>query len=492
MVDEKTGEPIAPASFHHDLSREFEFVAYSAGGNRIAWAAPRGYAKSTNCDVMFVAWCLLYEHKHYILVIMDAHEQAVLQLLSLKSELENNDAILEDFGPQKGPTWQEDVIVLVSGARVEALGTGMKVRGRRYKEHRPDLVIGDDLENDENVVTPRQRKKNEAWFWKAVEKVGNKATDFFIIGTIIHYDSLLKHLLSHPRYKSRTYKALIREPVNTGLWEQWKALYIDLTDEYRLETARTFYEQHKAEMNEGAEVLWPEKESLYDLMVEKTDNSMAFASEKQNEPIDLENALFDESEMRLVEGAIDEGEYAIYASIDPSLGKQGKMGDYSAIIDIGRHRKTNALVCLEGDLQRRKPDKIITDMLDKAELRIKQSRPYLGVAVETTQFQLFFKDVLAKESQERGIYLPIIEVEHTTDKMIRIQSIQPDIKNGYLAFRARLKGGLLWDQLRYFPMADHDDGPDALEMAVKIAKQGIDLGGYKPVGQPRATTHQEW
>jgi predicted phage terminase large subunit-like protein len=491
MVDEKTLERIPPASFHHDLSREFEIVAYSKGGNKIAWAAPRGYAKSTNCDVMFVAWCLLYVFKHYVMVIMDSYDQAKLQLLSLKDELENNEAIEEDFGPQKGPTWQEDVIILQSGARVEAVGTGMKLRGRRFKKFRPDLVVCDDLENDENVQTPTQRKKNENWFWKAVDKVGNKNTDFFVIGTILHYDSLLKHLLAHPRYRTKTYKALIAEPLDSGLWQEWKALYIDLADPNRLATARAFYEAHKAEMDEGAAVLWPDKESIYDLMVERTDNPMAFASEKQNEPVDLENALFEESEMRLLYEIV-ESEYAVFGACDPSLGKHGKQGDYSSIIDLGRHRKSGQMVTLEADLARRKPDRIISDILDKAEARIKQGHRYVAFAVETNQFQEFFKDVLAKESQKRGIYLPIVEVQHTTDKGIRIQRLQPDIKNGYLAFRARLKDGLLWDQLKYYPMADHDDGPDGLEMAVGIAKGATVFTDYKSVGQPRETARQEW
>lgn len=469
MVDEKTGERIPPASFHSDLAREFEAVVYSPGGNRIAWAAPRGYAKSTNCDVMFVAWCLLYGFKHYVLVIMDTYDQAKLQLVALKDELENNEAILEDFGSQKGPIWQEDVIVLSNGARVEALGTGMKIRGRRFKKFRPDLVVCDDLENDENVRTPTQRQKNESWFWKAVDKVGDKHTDFFVIGTVLHYDSLLKHLLAHPRYRSRVYRALVREPERTDLWEKWAELYTDLTNENRLETARRFYETHKAEMDLGAEVLWPEKETLYDLMVEKMDNPMAFASEKQNESLDLEDALFDESLFRIVD-VVNEDEYDIYGACDPSLGKSGKHGDYSAIIDLGVHKRTGQMVVLTADLARRSPDRIINDILDKAELRIRTGHPYKGFAVETNQFQEFFKDTMAKASQERRIYLPIIRVDHTTDKAIRIQRLQPDISNGYLAFSARLKDGLLWNQLKYFPLADHDDGPDALEMAVSIVK----------------------
>lgn len=483
MVDEKTGAYIPPAAFHDDLAAEFERIISSSGGNRGAWAAPRGSAKSTTIDVFFVAWCVLYGYKRYILVIMDTLDQAKLQLAALKDELENNEAILADFGSLKGPVWQEDTIVTANDVRVEALGAGMKIRGRRYKEHRPDLILCDDLENDENVATPGQREKLEKWFWKAVDKAGDSRTDIFVLGTILHYDSLLTKLLKHHRYQARKYKALITEPKRRDLWDRWQAIYTDLSLEDRAEAAWEFYQEHQAEMDEGAEVLWSEKESLYDLKVQQVDDPISFASEKQNEPLNLEDCDFDETWFRTVD-SVNEFEYEIYGACDPSLGKSGKRGDYSAIVEVAVHKKTGQMIALEGDLARRHPDQIIKDLIAKAKRRMLEGRPYEAFGVETNQFQQFFKDVLAKESQKERVYLPIVEITHTSDKAMRIQRLQPDIRNGYLAFLSRLKGGLLWNQLKYFPLADHDDGPDALEMAVDLAKHRRRAKGYsgKPAG----------
>lgn len=55
-------------------------------------------------------------------------------------------------------------------------------------------------------------------------------------------------------------------------------------------------------------------------------------------------------------------------------------------------------------------------------------------------------------------------------KTCSIQTLQPDIKNKYIKFSRRHK--LLLEQLQYFPMADHDDGPDALEGLRTIAQGG--------------------
>ncbi len=52
-------------------------------------------------------------------------------------------------------------------------------------------------------------------------------------------------------------------------------------------------------------------------------------------------------------------------------------------------------------------------------------------------------------------------------KLGRIQRLQPLISSGALRFSRRQV--TLLEQLRQFPMGAHDDGPDALEMAVSAA-----------------------
>ena len=94
---------------------------------------------------------------------------------------------------------------------------------------------------------------------------------------------------------------------------------------------------------------------------------------------------------------------------------------------------------------------------------------YKKLGAEVNQFQWFLKEELAKASARAGIYLPIEEVQQTSDKTLRIQTLQPDIKNHYIKFNARHKR--LLEQLEHFPMASHDDGPDALEGARTIAKK---------------------
>jgi len=66
--------------------------------------------------------------------------------------------------------------------------------------------------------------------------------------------------------RQRSTEAVISEAVNTKLWDEWESIYTNLFNENHEEDARTFYEAHKEKMLLGAEVLWEEKLSYYDLI----------------------------------------------------------------------------------------------------------------------------------------------------------------------------------------------------------------------------------
>ena len=144
-------------------------------------------------------------YKHYEIILSDSSEQAEGFLSDIKTELEENAALREDFGELEGRVWKASVILLSNGVKIEALGAGKKIRGRRHKQWRPDLILCDDLENDENVNTPEQRKKLRDWFYKAVSKAGDTYTDIVYIGTLLHYDALLANVAKNPEYEAVRY-----------------------------------------------------------------------------------------------------------------------------------------------------------------------------------------------------------------------------------------------------------------------------------------------
>lgn len=442
-------------------------------GVRRAVAAPRGHAKSTNLTFKGTMHSTLYGYKHYPIIISDSSEQAEGFLDNIRVEFEENTAILEDFGPLAGSVWRSNVLVTKTNIKIEAIGSGKKIRGRKHRNWRPDLIILDDVENDENVRTPEQRKKLKDWFDKAVSKCGDDYTDIVYIGTLLHYDSLLAKTLANPAYRSIKYKAVIRFSQADDLWQQWETIFTDLSNDDREADALAFFQAHKTAMLEGTQVLWEEKLSYYDLMVMRvSEGEASFNSEEQNEPINPDDCLFmeewfdyyNEAEVNFGDPAFD-----FFGFIDPSLGKT-KRSDFSAIVTLAKHKGSGYMYVVDADIEQRHPDRIIADVLAKERwLRASFGHGYRKLGAETNQFQWFLKEELAKASAKAGLYLPIEEVQQTSDKVMRVQTLQPDVKNKYIKFNRRHKR--LLEQLTQFPMGAHDDGPDALEGARSIAKK---------------------
>lgn len=455
-----------------DPLQEAKAISRMDGSHQVV-AAPRGHAKSTNFTFKDSLHAILYRYKHYIMILSDSSEQAEGFLDDIKTELEDNGNIIMDFGFLKGDkAWRGSVILTKTDVKVEAIGSGKKVRGRRHRNWRPDLIVLDDIENDENVNTPDQRKKLSSWFYKAVSKAGDTYTDIMYIGTILHYDSLLSSVLKNPSYKAKKYRAVISEAVDTKLWEEWERIYTNLFDENHEENAKTFYEAHKTEMLLGTEVLWEEKLSYYKLMeIRVSEGEASFNSEFQNDPVDPENATFNPEWFDYYEPELldfSSPEFVFIGANDPSLGKN-KKSDTSSIINLALSTKTGYMYVADASVEKRKPDVIIDDVFEmNRRLKRDYRKGFYKFGVETVQFQYFFKDVMAARSAEEGEYLPIEEIQSSVNKVLRIESLQPVVKNKYLKFNREHK--TLLKQMQEFPMGRNDDAPDGLQMAVQLAQ----------------------
>ena len=149
---------------------------------------------------------------------------------------------------------------------------------------------------------------------------------------------------------------------------------------------------------------------------------------------------------------------------DPSLGKN-KKSDTSSIFALAKDTATGYLYVVIADIARRKPDQIIEDALEASRrLQRDYKRPYykFGVGLE-----YYFAEIMRQKAAAVGEYLPIEEINSTQNKDARIQSLQPFVKNGYIKFSKKHK--TLLKQMTEYPMGKNDDGPDGLQMAVKLA-----------------------
>lgn len=455
-----------PNSVLHDyLDTRLPQIVDHAQGQHDVIAAPRGEAKSTNVSLIFVAWCLLTERKHYVVIVMDAFDQAAVMLEALKAELEANPRLRMDYpkATGQGRVWQAGVIVTPGNRKVQAFGSGKRMRGLRHGPHRPDLAIGDDLENDENVRNPDYRDKLEGWLKKTVLQLGAAigTMDVIIIGTVLHYDSVLSRLLSNPLWHAKRFQAVIEWPGRMDLWDQFEEQLLNDGEP----AAMAFFAAHQADMLAGSRVSWPSARPLVRLMIIRArDGHATFDSEYQNDPVSGDDAPFAKCMVFWVDR--DPG-WVYYGAVDPSLGRAGASRDPSAILIGGVNRKAQLvrLDVVEARIAKRLPDRLIEEIIE-----LQRQYNCLAWAFEAVQFQEFMRQELIKRSAKQGVPVPARPVTPHTDKLLRIESLQPHMANGLIRLHPSQK--TLVAQLRHFPKADHDDGPDCLQMLWALAMRG--------------------
>ncbi|MGA2065274.1 MAG: hypothetical protein ABSG86_09900 [Thermoguttaceae bacterium] len=459
-----------PSRMHTWLARRLDMMRVLRG-MKLNVLAPRGSAKSTLGTLAFPLRAALENWEPYIWIVSDTRHQACAHLENLKAELLDNPRLADDYpeAAGRGPVWRSGAVVLRNGATIEAFGTGQRLRGRRRREHRPTLIICDDLQNDGHILSALQRDHSRSWFHGTLMKAGTRRTQVLSLATALHGEALAMELNHQPGWTSRVFQAIQRWPENMTLWHQWEALYTDLANPGYRDAARAFYDRNRQDMDAGAILLWPEEEDLYGLMCMRAEGGRAaFEREKQNSPLNPELCEWPEAYFDACGQfeAWPAGLVVKTMALDPSKGADARRGDYSALVMLGVDRQ--GTIYLEADLARRPTPQIVADGV---ELYRRFQPDVFGV--EANQFQDLLAGQFETEFRRQGMLGPRPwPLENRTNKQVRIRRLGPYLATHRLRFKAGSPGtALLVEQLRQFPAADHDDGPDALEMALRLAAE---------------------
>ncbi len=151
--------------------------------------------------------------------------------------------------------------------------------------------------------------------------------------------------------------------------------------------------------------------------------------------------------------------------VDPSKGASDRQGDYCAIVFVG---VLDRFVYLDALLERIPLDQIVR----KTILFCDEKRPHY-VGFEAEQFQELLVHEFRRQCAGRKLKWPLYEMASGgVPKVARIRRLSQYVINRELRFKADSPGcRLLVDQLMDFPLAEHDDGPDALEMCMRLPMQ---------------------
>lgn len=357
---------------------------------------------------------------------------------------------------------------------------GQHVRGRRKGEHRPSLIVCDDIENDSHIESARQRELSRTWFQTALMNAGNKDTNVISLATALHRDALAMQLCRTPGWESQVFRAIVRWPDNMDLWREWERIYSNTESKRSKRDAGCFFKRNREEMEAGAEVLWPDEESLITLMKIRAESGhTAFEREKQNSPIDPTRCEWPEEYfgdwMWFSDWPRDIANKVI--ALDPSKGRDSRFGDYSALVVLGVDRR--GVLYVEADLQRRSTPVMVADAVTLC----RRHQPSM-FGVEANQFQELLVDDVVQAFAVAGVRAAVSGVHNYANKLLRIRRLGPLLAQRRLRFlRGSVGTQLLVDQLRDFPLGSHDDGPDALEMAVRLAEQ-VASGNQSEVASP--------
>lgn len=424
-------------------------------GGLVAFGAPRGGAKSTIVGLIYLAWVALNGKRHFVPYISDTYLQTKMITSGLRSELEGNEMVkfIYPNAINPGLKWGEEGFEIegIEGkCYILPLGAGMKIRGLKYDNHRPDLVIIDDLENLEAVYSAEQRKKLQNWLdYDLLPALDRYSRNIIMIGTILHYHSLLR-------------KILLKEDKYRG----WKTkIFKALTDQ--------------------GQSFWPARFPPDYLKAIRDDSnhpdyvgSIVFAQEMQNEPQDDKDRIIKidwvkkynfMAKIRGYQGETDDDRVRaflstldIFGGVDPAI-SETQTADFFSYYTFGLDRETGKEYML--DLVHDK----IGDIGDQVKL-ICDGIEYWGhkvVAIEAVQYQKGLATLVQKELQARSLWhVRIIPIRTDTDKVRRARMHSVAFEAGHIQLREDHKNiTILQGQLEEFPMGAHDDAFDSLMLA---------------------------
>ena len=183
----------------------------------------RGSGKSTIVNLSYPLWAILGKpQKKFVLLVGQTLHQARQHLKNLKRELESNELLRKDLGPFKeDDEWSTSSLLIPKhDARIMAVSMEQSVRGIRHNQHRPDLIICDDIEDLNTIKTAEGRNKTYDWLTREVIPAGDQNTRLIMIGNLLHEDSVIMRIKEKIRKKemSGKYKAYPITRNNKALW----------------------------------------------------------------------------------------------------------------------------------------------------------------------------------------------------------------------------------------------------------------------------------
>lgn len=182
------------AYFHKEMFRITESYQHKLN----VFMAFRGSGKSTILNLSNALWSILGKHqKKFVLIVSKTRVQSQSHFDNIKQELEENELLKHDLGPFKETKedWGAYTIEIPKyGAKIMCIGALQNIRGLKYRDHRPDLIICDDIEDMTSFVDGNQIQLMYDWFMGELWSIGDETTNIVVLGNLLNRSSILVKL----------------------------------------------------------------------------------------------------------------------------------------------------------------------------------------------------------------------------------------------------------------------------------------------------------
>ena len=163
-------------------------IAHDEWYEVLSWS--RELAKST-ITMFIVMYLSLTGKKRNIILTSNSKDNAMRLLDPYRANLEANGRIIAYYGKQKSiGAWTEDEFITKGGVAFRAIGAGQSPRGSRNEAVRPDVLLVDDFDTDEDTKNPDIIQKRWEWWEQALYPTRSTSEPTLIVfcGNIIAKD----------------------------------------------------------------------------------------------------------------------------------------------------------------------------------------------------------------------------------------------------------------------------------------------------------------
>lgn len=419
-----------------DFQREIFCITQDQENKLAVIVAFRGSGKSTLVTLSCALWSIIgTPQKKFVLIICQTQNQAKQHMTNLKRELESNHLLQSDLGPfcVDGEWGATSLVFSRYNARITAVSTEQSIRGLRHNQHRPDLIICDDLEDMASVKTYENRKKMYDLLSGEIIPTGDLNTRIIVVGNLLHEDSLVMHL-----------KRDIDEGQRDGIYRAYPLI------------------------DENGKILWPGKYPNQEAINEekrRSGNEFTWQREYLLRIIPDEEQVIHPEQIQYYDKIPDRKSayQGIFTGVDLAISEK-ETADFTAIVSAMFYHDENGFVVyvLPNPINRRMN---FTDTIaqikevDAANRAIYSSRIFVeDVGYQRAAIELLLGDGLDVEG-----------VKVISDKRSRLVSVSSLIQSGKIKFPKHGAEDLI-RQIVGFGVERHDDLVDAFTI---LAHQAI-------------------